>query len=298
MSRLLGYPTRVSVGFLPGSGDAEDEDLYTVRGTHAHAWPEVYFEDHGWVTFEPTPRAISQPPAHTREPRAGEGAPGGNPFSNANPFDGTSIGPDGRNSQPAGDGSSNCPAQLTQAECQANIADPGSGTAGRALTDEFAWQQRFTVIWRAALVLLALFLLLVPLLKEIRTKRRYARASSPSDVTAAAFSQFLDDASELTLERSPAESAIAYASRLGHRRMVNPLHADRLAQLFERAEYSAMGADSGHAAEAKRLAATLRRSMWRQASWWMRLRRLFSPTGLVAGLRRAPQQRLRPRQTA
>jgi len=300
MSRLLGYPTRVSVGFLPGSGDAEDADLFTVRGTHAHAWPEVYFEDHGWVTFEPTPRAISQPPPHTREPQsngAGDEA-GGNPFSNPDPYSGTSIGPDGRNSQPAGDGSSNCPAQLTVAECQANIADPGSGAVGRAPTDEFAWQQRFAVIWRAALVLLALFLLLVPLLKEARTKRRYARASSSSDVTAAAFSQFLDDASELTLERAPAESAIAYASRLGRRRMVNPLHADRLAQLFERAEYSATGADSGQAAEAKRLAATLRKSMWRQASWWMRLRRLFSPTGLVAGVRRAPQPRLRPRQTA
>ena len=299
MSRLLGYPTRVSVGFLPGSGDAEDEDLFTVRGTHAHAWPEVYFEDHGWVTFEPTPRAISQPPAHTREPQAGGGAAVGeiNPFSDPD-LEGGTAGLDGRNNPRVGDGSAACPSQLTQAECQANIADPASGAAGRSPTDDFAWQQRFAVIWRAALVLLALFLLLVPLLKEVRTKRRYARASSPSDATAAAFSQFLDDASELTLERAPAESAIAYASRLGRRRMVNPLHAGRLAQLFERAEYSAMGTDSGQAAEAKRLAATLRRSMWKQASWWMRLRRLFSPTGLVAGLRRAPQPRLGPRQTA
>jgi hypothetical protein len=298
MSRLLGYPTRVSVGFLPGSGDAEDADLFTVRGTHAHAWPEVYFDDHGWVTFEPTPRAISQPPAHTREPQAGGASSGAiNPFSDPDLESGTG-GLDGRNNPRVGEGDAACPPGLTQAECQANIADPGSGAAGRALTDEFAWQQRFAVIWRAALVLLALFLLLVPLVKEGRTKRRYARASSPSDVTAAAFSQFLDDASELTLERAPAESAIAYASRLGRRQMVNPLHADRLAQLFERAEYSAMGTNSEQAAEARRLAATLRRSMWRQASWWMRLRRLFSPTGLVAGLRRGPRTSLRARQTA
>jgi len=295
MARMLGYPTRVSVGFLPGSGDAEEEDLFTVRGTHAHAWPEVYFENHGWVTFEPTPRAISQPPAYTRDEQTNGagGATGGNPFSNPDPFSGT-IGADGSNQLPP-DGSSNCPAQLTQAECAANITDPGSGAAGRSLTDEFAWQERFAVIWRAAVLLFALFLLLVPLLKEIRTKRRYARASSPSGVTAAAFSQFLDDASELTLERAPSESAIAYASRLGRRQMVNPLHAGRLAQLFERAEYSAMGTDSGQASEARRLARSLRKSMWRQASWWMRLRRLFSPTALVAGLRRSSRPRLRSR---
>ena len=63
---------------------------------------------------------------------------------------------------------------------------------------------------------------------------------------------------------------------------MNPLHAGRLAQLFERAEYSAMGTDSEQAAKPDALARSLRQSMWRQASWWMRLRRLFSPTALVA----------------
>jgi len=299
MARMLDYPTRVSVGFLPGGGDPEDDELFTVRGTHAHAWPEVYFEDHGWVTFEPTPRAISQPPTHTREPQTGGGATSGsiNPFSDPD-LEGGVVGLDGRNNPRVGDGTAACPPGLTQAECQANIADPGAGPGGRSLTDDFAWQQRFAAIWRVALVLLGLFLLLVPLLKEVRTKRRYRRASSPSAVTAAAFSQFLDDASELTLERAPAESAISYTSRLGHKQMVNPFHAGRLAQLFEQAEYSAMGTDSGQAAEARRLARTLRRSMWKQASWWMRLRRLFSPTGLVAGLRRGPRPRLRSQRAA
>ena len=299
MARMLGYPTRVSVGFLPGGGNPEEDELFTVRGTHAHAWPEVYFEDHGWVTFEPTPRSISQPPAHTQELQTnGSGvATGGNPFSNPDPFSGT-TGLDGRSGPRVGEGDAACPPGLTQAECQANIADPGSVAGGRALDDEFAWQQRFAVIWRGALVVFALFLLLVPLLKEVRTKRRYARASSPSGVTAAAFSQFLDDASELTLERAPSESAIAYASRLGRKQMVNPLHAGRLAQLFERAEYSAMGTDSGQAGEARRLARSLRKSMWRQAPWWMRLRRLFSPTVLVAGMGRGLRLRMSSRRVA
>jgi len=50
-SRMLGYPSRIAVGYLlPGPLDGS----YQVTTAHAHAWPEVYFEDHGWVAFEPT----------------------------------------------------------------------------------------------------------------------------------------------------------------------------------------------------------------------------------------------------
>ncbi|KLR62627.1 Transglutaminase-like superfamily protein [Actinobacteria bacterium IMCC26207] len=63
-ARALGLGSRVAVGFTPGdpvgvanqpeqSGDAIRE--YQVRGRHAHAWPEIYFADLGWVPFEPTP---------------------------------------------------------------------------------------------------------------------------------------------------------------------------------------------------------------------------------------------------
>ena len=291
MARALGYPTRLSVGFLPGNVDPDDEGSYVVRGTHAHAWPEVYFEDYGWVGFEPTPRSIASLP-HTREPQPRTDS--GNPFSDIGPV----LPLDGRSNPRAGEGGPLCEG-LTQAECQANIANPGPDAAlPRSPTDDFAWQERFAVIWRAALVLLALYLLLVPLSKELRTRRRYGRAKSPSSLTAAAFEQFLDDASELTLRRAPSESAIAYASRLGRRQLVGPLQAGRLAYLYERAEYSATGTNEGQAAESRRLARMLRRSMWKQASWWMRVRRLFSPTVLVASLRRSPRPKLRSRGAA
>ena len=63
-ARALGLGSRVAVGFTPGdpvgvanqpeqSGDAIRE--YQVRGRHAHAWPEIYFANLGWVPFEPTP---------------------------------------------------------------------------------------------------------------------------------------------------------------------------------------------------------------------------------------------------
>ncbi|MEZ5205201.1 MAG: DUF3488 and transglutaminase-like domain-containing protein [Acidimicrobiales bacterium] len=55
MARSLGIPARVAVGFTPGEPDPTSPGSYIVRGRHAHAWPEVYFPDIGWVAFEPTP---------------------------------------------------------------------------------------------------------------------------------------------------------------------------------------------------------------------------------------------------
>jgi transglutaminase-like putative cysteine protease len=55
MARSLDIPARVAVGFTPGNTDPDDPNLYRVLGRHAHAWPEVFFPDTGWVAFEPTP---------------------------------------------------------------------------------------------------------------------------------------------------------------------------------------------------------------------------------------------------
>jgi transglutaminase-like putative cysteine protease len=52
MMRSLGIPTRVAVGFTPGVDDARGAVVF---GKNAHAWPEVWFDDLGWVPFEPTP---------------------------------------------------------------------------------------------------------------------------------------------------------------------------------------------------------------------------------------------------
>ena len=55
MLRSLGIPARMAVGFAQG---VRVNDEYVVRRLDAHAWPEVYFPDIGWVEFEPT---ASQP---------------------------------------------------------------------------------------------------------------------------------------------------------------------------------------------------------------------------------------------
>jgi len=51
--RLLGIPARMAAGYASGAFDAAS-GVYEVRSADAHAWPEVFFPDYGWVEFEPT----------------------------------------------------------------------------------------------------------------------------------------------------------------------------------------------------------------------------------------------------
>jgi hypothetical protein len=53
MLRLLGYPSRVAVGFLPGEIGADG--WFHVTTHQAHSWVEVFFPSYGWLAFEPTP---------------------------------------------------------------------------------------------------------------------------------------------------------------------------------------------------------------------------------------------------
>ena len=56
MARVVGIPSRVSVGFLPGE---RDEEGWKVSIRDMHAWPELYFANYGWVRFEPTPASVT-----------------------------------------------------------------------------------------------------------------------------------------------------------------------------------------------------------------------------------------------
>ncbi|MEU6135781.1 DUF3488 and transglutaminase-like domain-containing protein [Nocardioides sp. NPDC047086] len=88
LARELGIPARVAFGFL--SGDQDEDGVWQFRGRDLHAWPELWFEDIGWIRFEPTPAA-----ADTSEPGYTTGA-----LSNARnepqapvPSAGTSVAP-------------------------------------------------------------------------------------------------------------------------------------------------------------------------------------------------------------
>lgn len=51
--RASNVPTRYVEGFVARYEGSKERK---VRGTDAHTWVEVYFDDYGWVAFDPTPR--------------------------------------------------------------------------------------------------------------------------------------------------------------------------------------------------------------------------------------------------
>lgn len=55
LGRLMGLPTRIVVGFHSPTGNGP------VHAAEAYAWPEVLFDDIGWVAFDPLPQPDSEP---------------------------------------------------------------------------------------------------------------------------------------------------------------------------------------------------------------------------------------------
>ena len=81
MLRTQGIPARVAAGYAQGEYRTE-KNAFVVRQEDAHAWPEVFFPDYGWIEFEPTatqavidrqkvPGAMSTPRGESA-PAAGE----------------------------------------------------------------------------------------------------------------------------------------------------------------------------------------------------------------------------------
>ncbi len=54
MARVVGLPSRVAIGFTAGVA-AADNAHRVISTDDAHAWVEIFFPGHGWMTFDPTP---------------------------------------------------------------------------------------------------------------------------------------------------------------------------------------------------------------------------------------------------
>jgi len=58
LCRSLGIPARVAVGFYVNP-DTEVLNFYEVRAYQAHAWVEVFFDEYGWIEFDPSSEVIA-----------------------------------------------------------------------------------------------------------------------------------------------------------------------------------------------------------------------------------------------
>lgn len=53
LARAAGLPARLIVGFASGTYDPVSAE-YVVSQADAHSWVEIYFNEYGWIEFEPT----------------------------------------------------------------------------------------------------------------------------------------------------------------------------------------------------------------------------------------------------
>jgi transglutaminase-like putative cysteine protease len=111
MLRSVGIPARMVVGYTPGEylqPNLPEElimqqpvgGVYRVLERNAHAWPEVYFPEYGWIQFEPTASEplLIRPTIQSSAPVTGTSLPPDRP----NPDDLDDLTPDRLGRAPSG----------------------------------------------------------------------------------------------------------------------------------------------------------------------------------------------------
>lgn len=255
MARTLGMPSRIVVGYLPGTatGDViERQAVFSVASGQLHAWPEVYFEGIGWIAFEPTnglgvPTGFS--PAAT-SPNAVEDAAPVAPQPNAS----ASTAPELQGDDTA------APQDGSSAGSTAISANP---------------------VPAVSIVLGILLALLVPaLLGELR-RRRLLSAARDGDA-AAAWVGVQDLAIDLGIDVPASETPRSLGTRLIDHHGAPHDEMLLLVGAIERASYAAGGAHSFWQGEAMAdAAAAVRSSMLTAVDRPRRILALFVPRSLI-----------------
>ncbi|NDU73433.1 transglutaminase [Actinomadura sp. DSM 109109] len=252
MARLLGIPSRVAMGYTPGSEVKPGE--WVVRSRDAHAWPELYFEGAGWIRFEPTPsgaagQGTAVAPAYSQP----EVSVGGGPEEQATRAPDRSSPEDGATAAPTGPRHRN---------------DEGpDGAAGVQESDDGGFS---ATPWIAGALLVALLLAVPMVLRRFTRWRRWAalplssagapeparpkpgpagaeelpggpRTPDPAGVAHAAWQEMRADALDHGLEWRASDSPRATARRLGELLEMDATSAQaltRIARAEELARYS------------------------------------------------------------
>ncbi|MFJ8161332.1 transglutaminaseTgpA domain-containing protein [Streptomyces sp. NPDC096136] len=224
MSRTLGIPARVAVGFTPG--EKQSDGTVNVSMRDAHAWPELYFEGVGWTRFEPTPRSgitvpeYSRPEAPAPQPSASSAAPSASASAPA----------------PAPSQAEACPPEQKKlGECGGPVAGQGTGSGSGGVSAG-------AVLGWTAVALVAAGLPLLPLLWRRRVHRRRL---GTGDVLAA-WRELGDCAWDVGIPPDEALSPRGAAGRvvlLGRLEGGAAEAVHRVAGAVERALYAPPGAD-------------------------------------------------------
>jgi transglutaminase-like putative cysteine protease len=260
MLRLAGIPSRVVLGYAQGTYDSKSK-TYTITNHDAHAWVEGYFDNIGWVEFDPTPRddGHTSPPAYQQQPTATAPVLPSAGSTTHSATTGPSVPHSTQSTDPAAGGPTTT----------------GGGSGGSTTP---------AVAGAVAAGLAALALLLVPALtrRSVR-RRRYALARGPDPAAAAhaCWSELLATLADLGIPSVPAESPRGTASRLARQRSLDQVATSGLSIIAlaeERARYApeaGVDADLPTALRAARTGLLAGVSRWRR--YWI----AFAPRSIV-----------------
>ena len=251
MARVNGIPSRVGVGFLPGTPNGDHFDVY-VRDMHA--WPELYFTGYGWVRFEPTPGVqTGSPPPWTVLSNSTD-----SPSASAS----ASAGP-----------SSAAPSETAAPSTAPQDAPVPTTTT----TTAFPWRTLAVVVGAVVLLLL----LAAPATFRVRRRRARLDGTGPTDEQVeAAWAELRDtvlDFGGTWPEGTPRAVGREVGLRLGP---ADREDLGRVATLVERARYAP---DLGDPAQTQDLAGTtasLRTALSAPAGRGQRLRALLAPASV------------------
>lgn len=217
MARTLHMPSRIVVGYLPGTPGTESIDgqpVFSVYSSQLHAWPEVYFDGIGWIPFEPT---------------SGLGVP--TTFSSEAALPGQSAGPDIARPQvtatPTARGDQ---AQIDPEEQRGNAAGGASQTGLDPIP--------LLGIGTALVILLALPFLI----RELR--RRQQDAAARGGDAAAAWQSVQEAAIDIGIPVPASETPRAFARRLVEEHGAPASEMNTVLLAIERASYSRAGTRS------------------------------------------------------
>ncbi|KAB1642604.1 DUF3488 and transglutaminase-like domain-containing protein [Gulosibacter chungangensis] len=189
MGRLLGIPTRIQVGFTPGTFASVNDigqPVYSVTTDNLHSWAEFWVEGYGWVPFETTPSSGIGETNVAEIQDEGETAP--EPEDTVAPI--PTEAPEDATSEP----------EPTE---EAETPEP-TGADGQTENDGAGFVWTGTTVLTLVVVLLLLILAAVALAPRflrarIRKQREQAVAAAAPEAAEAAWQELLDTATDLRL---------------------------------------------------------------------------------------------------
>ena len=214
MARSLGMPTRIVVGYLPGTSVGQlvdDQRVFSVSSSQLHAWPEVFFSGIGWVGFDPT-KGLGQPTSFS-------------PSSLS-----TTGGTDDPADQETADEPGDEPSPTPSSSAGHDVQDSGGGVASGPASGG-------TALPAAAIGVAVLLALCIPSVAGALRRRRQ-RVSARHGRADAAWALVQDTAIDLGIEVPASESPRAFGARLASVHGVPPPAIDALVSAIERASYA------------------------------------------------------------